>query len=351
MRKKRASFWALPLKLFGIVVLAALLFFATLFFWGVVPSAANDPVRPGGFTAKINPKSGVASIAQQLQNQGIALNSILFQLGSRALLVKAKLKPGTYLFPFDASTATILLQMARGDSIKESITFVPGMTIWQLRQLVDTHPALEHQTKGLPVAAFSTAVGLSQANVEGLFFPDTYVFDPGENDLTIYRRAADAMQKNLAKAWSKAPNAGVLKSPYDLLILASIVEKETGKASERSQIAAVFLNRLQIGMRLQTDPTVIYGIGPSFDGNLRKVDLRRDSPYNTYMRSGLPPTPIAIPSMESLLAVVNPAKSDALYFVAKGDGSSHFSKTLVEHEKAVDQYQRRLKVPAKTPSP
>jgi UPF0755 protein len=309
MRKKRASFWALPLKLFGIAALTALLFYATLFFWGVVPSAANDPARPGGFTAKVTPKSGVASMA------------------------------------------SILLQMARGESIKESITFVPGMAIWQLRQLVDTHPALEHQTKGLTSAAFSKAVNLSHTNAEGLFFPDTYVFDPGESDLVIYRRAADAMQKNLAKAWGNMPNTGVLKSPYDLLILASIVEKETGKSSERSQIAAVFLNRLQIGMRLQTDPTVIYGIGPQFDGNLRKVDLRRDSPYNTYMRAGLPPTPIAIPSVESLLAVVNPAKSDALYFVAKGDGSSHFSKTLTEHEKAVDRYQRRITTPSKTSSP
>ena len=351
MRKKRAPFWVVPLKLFGIGVLAALLFFATLFFWGVVPSVANDPVRPSGFTAKVNPKSGVASIAQQLRNQGIEVNNILFQLGSRALLIHAKLKPGTYLFPFEASTATILLQMARGDSIKESIAFVPGMPIWQLRQIVDAHPALEHQTKGLGSAAFSKAVGLSHANAEGLFFPDTYVFDPGESDLVIYRRAADAMQKNLAKAWSKVPNTGPLKTPYDLLILASIVEKETGKSSERSQIAAVFLNRLQIGMRLQTDPTVIYGIGPQFDGNLRKVDLRRDSPYNTYMRAGLPPTPIAIPSMESLLAAANPAKSDALYFVAKGDGSSHFSKTLPEHEKAVDEYQRSIKAPAKKSSP
>jgi UPF0755 protein len=351
MRKKRAPFWVLPLKLFGIAVLAALLFFATLFFWGVVPSAVNDSARPGGFTAKVTPKSGVASIAQQLQNQGIELNSIVFQLGSRALLVKAKLKPGTYLFPFDASTASILLQMARGDSIKESIALVPGMTIWQLRQIVDAHPALEHQTKGLGSVAFSKKVGLSYTNAEGLFFPDTYVFDPGESDLAIYRRAADAMKKNLAKAWGNMPNTGVLKSPYDLLILASIVEKETGKSSERGQIAAVFLNRLKIGMRLQTDPTVIYGIGPGFDGNLRKVDLRRDSPYNTYMRAGLPPTPIAIPSMESLLAAATPAKSDALYFVAKGDGSSHFSKTLLEHEKAVDQYQRSIKVPAKRPSP
>jgi UPF0755 protein len=351
MRRKRIPFWALPLKLFGIAVLVALFFFGTLFFWGVVPSAANDPVRPGGFTAKVNPKSGVASIAQQLRNQGIEVNSIFFQVGSRALLVHAKLKPGTYLFPFEASTAAILLKMARGDSIKESIAFVPGTPIWQLRQIVDAHPALEHQTRGLSSAAFSKAVGLSHANAEGLFFPDTYVFDPGESDLVIYRRAADAMQKNLAKAWSNASNAGPIKTPYDLLILASIIEKETGKASERAQISAVFHNRLTIGMRLQTDPTVIYGIGPGFDGNLRKVDLRRDSPYNTYMRAGLPPTPIAIPSMESLLAAASPAKSDALYFVAKGDGSSYFSKSLAEHEKAVDQYQRSIKVPAKKSSP
>ena len=351
MRKKYAPFWVLPLKLFGIAVLAGLIFFGALFWWGVVPSAANDPVRPSGFTAKVNPKSGVASIARQLHSQGIEVNGILFQLGSRALLIHAKLKPGTYLFPFDASTAAILLQMARGDSIKESIGFVPGMTIWQLRQIVDSHPALDHQTKGLDPAEFSKVVGLSHANAEGLFFPDTYVFDPGESDLAIYRRAADAMQKNRAKAWSGVPNTSVLKTPYDLLTLASIIEKETGKASEREQISAVFHNRLKIGMRLQTDPTVIYGIGPQFDGNLRKVDLRRDSPYNTYMRTGLPPTPIAIPSMESLLAAASPAKSDALYFVAKGDGSSYFSKTLAEHEKAVDQYQRSVKGPAKRSSP
>jgi len=346
MRKKQSSFWALPLKVLGFVVLATVLFFAILFFWGVVPGSANDPSRPGGFTAKVNPKSGAASIAQQLRKQGIEVNVMLFQLGSRVLLIHAKLKPGTYLFPFEASTAAILLQMARGDSIKESIAFVPGTPIWQLRQMVDAHPALEHQTKGLSAAAFSTAVGLSYANAEGLFFPDTYVFDPGESDLVIYRRSADAMQKNLAKTWNNSPNTSPIKTPYDLLVLASIIEKETGKASERGQISAVFHNRLKIGMRLQTDPTVIYGIGPEFDGNLRKVDLRRDSPYNTYMRAGLPPTPIAIPSMESLLAAANPAKSDALYFVAKGDGSSFFSKTLAEHEKAVDQYQRGLKVSA-----
>jgi UPF0755 protein len=351
MRKKRTPLWVLPLKLFGFAVLTCLLFFGAMIFWGIVPTSANDPARPDGYIAKVNPRSGVASIAKQLRSQGIEVNGILFQLGSRALMVHAKLKPGTYLFPLGASTASVLLQMARGESIKESVAFIPGMTIWQLRQIVDTHPAVAHQTKGLSSAAFSKAVGLGHANAEGLFFPDTYIFDPGESDLVIYRRAADAMQKNRAKAWSQTPNTGVLKTPYDLLILASIIEKETGKASERGQISAVFHNRLKIGMRLQTDPTVIYGIGPRFDGNLRKVDLRRDNPYNTYMRAGLPPTPIAIPSMESLLAAANPVKSDALYFVAKGDGSSHFSKTLAEHEKAVDQYQRSLKALSPKPAP
>ena len=346
MRKKRSSFWAISLKVLGFVALVTVLFFANLFFWSVVPSSANDPNRLGGFTAKVNPKSSVASIAQQLRKQGIEVNGIFFQFGSRALLIYAKLKPGTYLFPLNASTATILFKMARGDSIKESIAFVPGMSIWQLRQAIDAHPALDHQTKDLSPAAFSKLLGLTHAHAEGLFFPDTYVFDPGEGDVIIYRRAADAMKKNQLKAWESRPFNSVLKSPYELLILASIVEKETGKTSERSQISAVFHNRLQMGMRLQTDPTVIYGIGQGFDGNLRKVDLRRDSPYNTYMRIGLPPTPIAIPSMESLLAAANPAKSDSLYFVAKGDGSSYFSKTLAEHEKAVDQYQRSLKMPA-----
>jgi UPF0755 protein len=350
MRKKRTPFWVLPLKLFGIAVLASLLFLATLFLWGIVPESANDSARPSGFTAKVNPRSGVASIAEQLRTQGVEINGMLFQVGSRVLQVHAKLKPGTYLFPFGASTATVLLQMARGDSIKESVTLIPGMSIWQVQKIIDAHPALLHQTKGMSASGLAKQLGLNQASAEGLLFPDTYIFDPDESDLVIYRRAADAMQKNLTKAWSSAPSTGTLKTPYELLILASIIEKETGKASERAQISAVFHNRLRIGMRLQTDPTVIYGIGPRFDGNLRKVDLRRDSPYNTYMRAGLPPTPIAIPSMESLLAAANPAKSDALYFVAKGDGSSHFSKTFTEHEKAVDRYQRSLKSAAPKPA-
>jgi UPF0755 protein len=156
------------------------------------------------------------------------------------------------------------------------------------------------------------------------------------------------MQKQLASAWEQRDARSPIKTPYELLILGSIVEKETGRSSDRSLVAAVFVNRLNLNMPLQTDPTVIYGIGPKFDGNLRKTDLRKDSPYNTYMHKGLPPTPIAMPSKESLQAVVHPAKSDAVYFVARGDGSSHFSKTLKEHESAVDQFQRKRITPPKT---
>jgi len=185
-------------------------------------------------------------------------------------------------------------------------------------------------------------LNLSYVGAEGIFFPDTYIFDPDEPDINIYRRAADAMQKQLNQVWDQKPSNSPLKSPYELLILSSIIEKETGRSSDRGLVAAVFLNRLNKGMMLQTDPTVIYGIGPRFDGNLRKADLRKDNPYNTYMNKGLPPTPIAMPSKESMLAAIHPAKSNALYFVAKGDGSSHFSETLKEHESAVDRYQRKL---------
>jgi UPF0755 protein len=235
----------------------------------------------------------------------------------------------------------LLLQIAKGDRVRESISIIPGMTIWQVRNLIDSHPALIHQTRGLGSKALLQTLNLDFPSDEGIFFPDTYIFDPDETDINIYQRASQAMQKQLNQAWQqRAPNLP-LNSPYDLLILSSIIEKETGKNGDRGLIAAVFVNRLHKGMMLQTDPTVIYGIGPQFDGNLRKTDLRKDNPYNTYMRKGLPPTPIAMPSKESLRAATHPEQSKALYFVAKGDGSSHFSETLNEHESAVDRYQRK----------
>ena len=338
MKKKTERFVlrALMIGLIGLVFV-----YGGIFLWPVVPSQANIQDIPA-YKVKILPQSSLASIAKQLQDQGISVYTLPFQASAKALFVGSKLKPGTYQLPIGASLGKILLQMARGDRVRESIAIIPGMTIWQLRALIDSHPALVHQTKGLSSNALLQSLNLSFPNDEGLFFPDTYVFDPGESDVSIYRRASLAMQKQLTQIWEQKPANSPLKTSYELLILSSIIEKETGKSSDRGFVAAVFMNRLNKGMMLQTDPTVIYGIGPQFDGNLRKADLRKDSPYNTYMRKGLPPTPIAMPSKESLLATVHPAQSKALYFVAKGDGSSHFSETLNEHESAVDLYQRKL---------
>jgi len=317
------------------------LFYAGIFLLPVVPNKSNID-NPSVYKAKINPQSSLSSIASQLSEQGILVNAFTIQIGARSLFIGSKLKPGTYLLPSGGSLGKILLQIARGDRVRESIAIIPGMTIWQLRKMIDAHPALIHQTKGLTSKELLQSLNLNYPSDEGIFLPDTYVFDPDEPDVNIYRRAAQAMQKQLNQAWDQKELLLPLKTPYGLLILASIVEKETGRSSDRDMVAAVFINRLNRGMPLQTDPTVIYGIGPQFDGNLRKADLRKDTAYNTYMHKGLPPSPIAMPSKESILAAAHPAKSNALFFVAKGDGSSHFSQSLKEHENAVDRYQRKI---------
>jgi UPF0755 protein len=334
--------WGRRLRSYLLVLIGALVFiYGGIFLWPVVPSQTNTQ-EALLYKVKISPQSSLGSIAQQLQEQGLSTPVLPFQVSARALFVGSKLKPGTYLLPTGASLGKILLQIASGDRVRESIAIIPGMTIWQLRALVDSHPALIHQTKGISSKALLQSLNLTYPGDEGIFFPDTYVFDPDEPDINIYRRASVAMQKQLLQTWDQKDPSSPLKTPYELLILSSIIEKETGRSSDRGLVAAVFLNRLNQGMKLQTDPTVIYGIGKGFDGNLRKADLRKDSPYNTYMNKGLPPTPIAMPSRESLMAAVRPAQSKALYFVAKGDGTSHFSQTLGEHESAVDRYQRKL---------
>ena len=338
--KKKSKSPNLVAYLLGLAAFFVLIYGA-IFFLPVVPAQSNVADLTV-YKVKINPQSSLASIAGQLKEQGIALPSYTFQVSARALFVGSKLKPGTYLFSTNASLGKILLQIARGDRIKESVAIIPGMTIWQVRDLVNSHPALIHQTKSMDSKELLQALNLNYPGDEGILLPDTYIFDPDDLDITIYRRASQAMQKQLSQSWSKKEPNSPLKSPYQLLILASIVEKETGRSSDRGLVAAVFINRLNKGMPLQTDPTVIYGIGPKFDGNLRKADLRKDSPYNTYMRKGLPPTPISMPSKDSIEAVITPASSNALYFVAKGDGSSHFSQSLDEHEAAVDRYQRKM---------
>ena len=339
-KKRRASNLGIRNWLALFIVILSLLY-GGIFLLPAVPETPNVK-DVSAYRVKINPNSGLTSIAEQLKEQGIFINPFILHISARSLFVGAKLKPGTYLLPNGASLGKILLQIARGDRVRESLAIIPGMTIWQLRTLVDSHSALIHQTKGMGTKELLQSLNLSYPNDEGIFLPDTYVFDPDEPDLNIYRRASQGMQKQLMLIWDKREDGLPLKTPYDLLILASIVEKETGRTSDRNMISAVFINRLNKGMPLQTDPTVIYGIGPKFDGNLKKADLRRDTPYNTYMHKGLPPTPIAVPSKESILAAAHPAKSNALFFVAKGDGSSHFSQNLKEHEAAVDRYQRKI---------
>jgi len=338
--KKKPSNSHLRAWVYGLIA-TLMMSCGAIFLWPVVPSSSNTN-DPGIYKVKIKPQSGLTSIAEQLQGQGLSIASVPFQIAARVLFVGSKLKPGTYLFPTRASLGSIILQIARGDRVRESIGIIPGMTIWQLRALIDAHPSLIHQTKGMSSKELLQSLNLNYPGDEGIFLPDTYVFDPDEPDMNIYRKASQAMQKQLAQIWSQKEADSPLKTSYELLILASIVEKETGRSSDRGLVAAVFTNRLNRGMLLQTDPTVIYGIGLKFDGNLRKADLRKDSAYNTYMRKGLPPTPIAMPSKESMQAAIHPAKSNAIYFVAKGDGTSHFSRNLKDHEAAVDQYQRKI---------
>ena len=317
------------------------LLYGAIFLLPVVPTPSNAE-NASTYRVKIAPQSSLSSIANQLRDQGLLVNPLFMQVGARSLFVASKLKPGTYLLPSGGSLGKILLQIAHGDRVRESIAIIPGMTIWQLRKIIDSHQALIHQTKNMSNRELLQSLNLNYPSDEGIFLPDTYIFDPDEPDINIYRRAAQGMQKQLTQIWDQKESNLPLKTPYELLILASIVEKETGKSSDRDMVSAVFINRLNKGMPLQTDPTVIYGIGPKFDGNLRKADLRKDTAYNTYMHKGLPPSPIAMPSKESILAAAHPAKSNALFFVAKGDGSSHFSQSLKEHESAVDRYQRKI---------
>ena len=235
----------------------------------------------------------------------------------------------------------LLALLARGQQAEQvSVQFIEGQTFFEMRKVLDEHPAVKHDSKDLSEAEILHAVGAVENKAEGMFFPDTYLVIPGTSDLRLLKRAYAAMQSNLTSAWESRDEDLPYADSYQALIMASIIEKETGQASERPLIASVFINRLKQRMLLQTDPTVIYGMGPRFDGNLRKVDLQQDTPYNTYTRAGLPPTPIAMPGLAAIKAAMNPAPSNAIYFVAKGDGSHEFSENLADHNRAVNKYQR-----------
>jgi UPF0755 protein len=251
-----------------------------------------------------------------------------------------RIRAGSYVVGPEVTPRQLLAKMVQGDEAFERVRLLEGWTLKQFRAELARAPHLKPASAAMTDAQLMSAIGADGVAGEGRFFPDTYLYSRGVSDLTVLKRAYQTMQRHLNAAWETRIPETPLRTSNDALILASIVEKETGKASDRAQIAGVFTNRLKVGMPLQTDPSVIYGLGDAFDGNLRKRDLLTDGPFNTYTRAGLPPTPIAMPGLASLKAAVNPERTKALYFVARGDGSSVFSESLLEHNRAVNQYQR-----------
>ncbi len=332
----RRVFTSLLIGLFA----AALLLFGAALWWLHEPMALRLPAGNTVIDLEIEPGTSASGVASAVVASGADVPVLLlqawFRFSGQARLIKA----GSYELAPGTSPRRLLSMLVRGEETLKSVTLVEGWTFLQVRSALQKAEQLAPETIGLAPASIMEKLGRPGVHPEGRFFPDTYTYAKGSSDLAVLKRAARAMDKRLDAAWSLRSADTPLKSPEQALILASIVEKETGKSSDRAQIGGVFSNRLRIGMPLQTDPTVIYGLGAQFDGNLRKRDLQVDTPYNTYTRTGLPPTPIAMPGRAALLAAVQPAPTQALYFVARGDGSSHFSSNLDEHNRAVNKYIR-----------
>ena len=289
----------------------------------------------------IEPQTPVRGIAKAVAQAGIDVNSDVVFLFFRLSGQSRALRAGSYEITQGDTALDLLRKLTRGEESLKAISLIDGWTFRQFRAALAKADGLKHDTKGLSDDELMTKLGMPGVAPEGRFFPDTYTYGKGASELHVMQRAANAMTKQLAAAWGQRQPDIQIKTIDEALILASIVEKETGRESDRTTISRVFHNRLAIGMPLQTDPTVIYGMFDSFDGNLRRADLRTDHAWNTYTRKGLPPTPISMPGRNALKAAVQPAPSNALYFVAKGDGTSHFSATLDEHNAAVNRYQRK----------
>ena len=333
---KAAKRWLRRMLWLGVMLLAACA--AWFVGYGCTDLAIGKPLQ---FSLKHG--SSLRGAAHQMQAAGVIQSPRQFELLARIYGKSNRIQAGNYEIGGAITPIALLRKITSGDHSQDRITFVEGWTLGQMRAALDSHAAIRHDTQGVVESEIVKRLGISHASAEGLFFPDTYYFTNGTSDVAILQRAYRAMQAQLDSLWNSRASDLPLNNPYQALILASIIEKETAQRDERAMIAAVFVNRLRLGMLLQTDPTVIYGLGAQFDGDLRRRDLLDDGPYNTYTREGLPPTPIAIPGAESLAAALNPAPSQALYFVARGDGTSYFSATLAEHERAVTKYQRRGK--------
>ena len=317
-------------------VIAAIGVGGTFVYWAQQPITTEGVAIP--FT--ITPGSGAHAAGQQIADAGVPIVPILFNLLARIEGKTSKIKAGSYELKPGTTPQRLITQLARGEFAQESLTIIEGWTFKQIRQAMASHPGLKHDTVGLSDKELMAIISPEYMLPEGLFFPDTYLFAKGASEMQIFKQAHTALIGRLSEAWFKRDPALPYKNPYEALIMASIVEKETGQKSERAMIAGVFVNRMKTGMLLQTDPTVIYGMGDNYQGKIRKRDLEADTPYNTYTRGGLPPTPIALPGAQSLTAALAPARTQALYFVARGDGTSQFSANLPDHNRAVNQYQR-----------
>ena len=308
--------------------------------WLHDPMRLNLPAGSQVLDLEIDPGTRAAQVAEAVIASGADVNVQLLQLWFRLSGKARQIKAGSYEIVPGTTPRSLLSMVVRGDQTLKSITLVEGWSFTQVRAALQKAELLGPDSIGLQPEIIMEKLGRPGLHPEGRFFPDTYSYAKGSSDLAVLKRAAKAMDKRLDAAWALRSPDTPLKSRDEALILASIVEKETGRPTDRAQIAGVFTNRLRINMRLQTDPSVIYGLGDSFDGNLRKRDLLADTPYNTYTRGGLPPTPIAMPGKAALLAAVQPAPTKALYFVARGDGTSHFSANLDDHNRAVNKYIR-----------
>jgi len=321
--------------LFFITLLATLTFAGWMIYFVTTPVDFTEDV----VEVDIRAGSSLRSVSRQLAEQGVLMEPNSFTLMVRMLGMSSEIKAGNYLIEKGATPYDLFVTITSGKTTQAGITFIEGWTFKQMRQALMQNDAIRHLTISYTDQQILESIGAKEKHPEGLFFPDTYYFSKGMSDIEILKRAYHAMQDRLNEAWSHREADLPYKTPYEALIMASIIEKETGRADERKIIAGVFVNRMRIGMRLQTDPTVIYGMGDSFDGNIRRKDLQTDTAYNTYTRHGLPPTPIAMPGLASIEAALHPAKTRALYFVGKGDGSHVFSNTLAEHNRAVVKYQ------------
>jgi len=323
--------------------LLALALIAALLLAGGLTWYASQPLRIETLPKTINvaPGTHLRQLSTQLERKGVIGNASLFWLLARALGRGDALKVGVYTFDRPLTPLALLARIERGEVSQVALQLIEGWNWREVRAALAAQPLLKNDSAGMSDAELLQAIGAGESHPEGLFFPDTYFFAPHASDLGVLRRAYRLQQEKLMAAWETRAPGLPYASPYEALIMASIVEKETGAAFERPEIAGVFINRLRLRMRLQTDPTVIYGVGARYDGNLRKIDLQSDTPYNTYTRSGLPPTPIAMPGEAAIRAALNPAKTDALYFVSRNDGTHVFSSTLEAHNRAVNRYQRR----------